>query len=136
MSRFTLDGHRALEAKASSTQTDDPSKFAVIQAEAEMLLGVSALPETLTAGQDATAALAVCLQINFQLERGIGPLIRRAEGSKVQEKSTSYREDLIRDPRAVALVESVREAVGLAGTGAYAGAVRSLRGGRPLAGTG
>lgn len=133
MSRFDLTGNPGLSAAAEARQRNDPGPFGAQQLEAEALLQVEQLPTFLPAALLPVAQLAVCLQINWQLERGIEPLMTTAKGSKLIEGSVAYRDEVLRDPRAVALMAQVRDGVGLGADAGYATPIRSLRGGQVAA---
>lgn len=119
---YDVTAHPALSEKAKALLVRDAAAFAAQVLLAETQLGV---PEAALAGRRGEQmALAVALQVDFQVETGIDPLYQAVAASSHTKQAVTYRDRTV-DPRAQRLVDAARDDG--TGVGAYTGELRSLR---------
>lgn len=99
---YVVTGHPLLIPKFAGLASDEARKEH--NNLAELLLGLKAPAYV---GDDATKlVMAVVLQINFQLERGLDPLVNKSISNQHPGNTTTYRDRIV-SPEAAAIVEKV-----------------------------
>jgi hypothetical protein len=100
---YSVTTHPALSGKAREMVTSKIEQFdaGVLLAETLLKLTEPALTDVRKAAQ---AALAVAMQVNWQIELGIDPFFMSSESTGKMEEAVSYRSDVpLVDPRAAQL---------------------------------
>jgi hypothetical protein len=97
--------HPILSGKATALRDSNPLAFDAQVLMATLLLG---FPEKLPTKEETVEAmlLAAALQVNFQIEQGLDPLILEASSSGHTRNSATYRDRYL-DPRAASIVRGV-----------------------------
>jgi hypothetical protein len=122
MISYGVEEHPILSAKAKALQLDDTEAFFAQAEVAESVLGI---PATIPSGVDSSKlVLAVAMQVNFQIEQGLDPLILSSSSSSHARNSQVFRDRWI-DPRAAVIARGAMGMIGLAGR--YSASLTSFR---------
>lgn len=97
--------HPILTGKSKALAASDSAAFAAQQELAETLLGLTE-PAVTNAFTLSRVQLAVALQINFQLEQGLDPLVEEVAQSKHSEQMIKYRDRIV-NPQAASIIADV-----------------------------
>lgn len=115
---YSVSGHAKLAPKTALLDTTaNREKFLAEQRLAESLLRqYAALPQeptSLTEDEVEDVRLGIVVQMNFQVEQGIDPLVASRVSSSHTKQAVEYRDRIV-NPQAIALVSgvSVRYATG------------------------
>lgn len=126
---YTVNHHPALSPKAKAMKQDSTVVFDAQVLMAETLLGLFP-PAYTDARVVAQLQLAVVLQVNWQVQYGMDPMVLSGQVVKVQDESVYYREDAGPvNPQAKAIVDTVLAGLGETDSGGVWGpGVTSVRG--------